>query len=737
MILRWLLAWTVAVTLLVIPRPLSSPDLWWHLARGREVTSGTLFPAHALLTLDLSNEADWCSGVPFYLAWTLGGIDTLAAFPLLAAALLVGYAARPMLSAHRLWLAIIGLPLLLWTIRDGLEPGPQLFDLIGMLALWRLVKSDLSARNRSAAVFLTFTLWANLGPRPIWGLLLLLLANWSPATQSPPATRSAAKRDRSDPPSTAAPGRFIVPLFLAALLGGMVTPRGLLTWRDSIILFAPSSFANLATYGEQAWYGCFQRVPWTSAESAFLLLWLTWTGHHLVRWSMALQSAGDTPPLVASRPPLLQTACCAVPLLAAFLSKANLPACGLWILLDLLRADVSPLPRLAHAHRHPWRRMIAPLAASAVALLVFVDAAGYGLPPYRRLGWGISQELNPQLFDAQLLSVREAPTVGWSPDARSVGIVAWLDGDVTPADHPQRALLGGRTAIHAALIEDLLGSHRARYRRDDGTWGGWVRQLSDWNVEQLFVPAEQLPLNRALLRTPWKPADLDSPTIPYVSGHNLDFSQFILEALQQQGFVEVGPWQPTLEIYAAAGWRTDLIAQLGGGPDPAPAILQSQLFRSLELPLAALRALGPVRQETQHPQLNDEFRACQNDLVYQEWSLFGDASDFRRCIASALNRSRPPADSPPWRTPNAAGESADAWTRCIHLYRQGRLAEAVQELPQETPQQQYASAMLWLELGDSNRAIEILDHLLATSQKKSLLIAAKYRRQELEPFAGR
>lgn len=737
--LLWLLGWSVAVTLLIVLRPLASPDLWWNLARGREVVSGTFFPAHALLTLDLSNEADWCSGVPFYLAWTLGGIDALAATPLLAAGLLVGVSAGQIPSDRRRWLAIIGLPLLLWTVRDGLEPGPQLFDLIGMLALWRVVNSDLSARNRPVAVFLTLTLWANLGPRPIWGLLLLVLAGGGPPLQSVPASHSASKRSRNDPPRTAARGRFIVPLFLAALLGGMVTPRGLMTWRDSITLFAPSSFASLATYGEPAWHGSFQDPVWSVAELAFLLLWSIWTGRHLVRWSKTLPFEGDTPLLEASRPPLLQAARCAVPLLAALLSKANLPVCGLWILLDLLRPDALFLPGLAH---HPWdrrRRLIAPLTTSAVALLVIVDAAGYSLPPYRRLGWGISQELNPQLLDAQLLSVREDSVVGWSPDARSAGIVAWLDGDVTPADHPQRALLGGRTALHAALIEDLLGSHRAGYRRDDGTWGGWVRQLADWNVEQLFVPADQLPLNRALLRTPWKPADLDSPTIPYVSGHDPAFSQFILEAMQQQGFVEVGPWQPTLEIYAAAGWRTDLIAQLGGGPDPAPAILQSQLFRSLDLPLAALRALLPIRQQTQRLQLRHELRACQNDLVYQEWSLFGEASQFRRRIASTLNCDPPPADTPPWLMPNAADEAdaAEAWTRCIDLYLQGRLTEAIRELPQETSQQQYAAAILWLELGDSNRAIELFDRLLSTSQDQSLLIAAKYWRQELEPFAGR
>ena len=425
-------------------------------------------------------------------------------------------------------------------------------------------------------------------------------------------------------------------------------------------------------------------------------------------------------------------------MLAALLCRDNLPVCGLWILLDMLGRDDGPSIH-APVVRFPFRRVGTTATAIVVLLFVLLDACGLGPQPHHRLGWGIAQELNPQLLDARLLSVREGPLVGWAPDGRSVGIVTWLSRGVTLVDHPQRALIGGRGSLHAALIHDFIGAHRASYRRDDGTWGGWVRQLSDWNVEQLFVPAEQLSLNRALLRSTWKPADLDSPTIPFVSALDPRFSNFVLEALQQQSFVEVGPWQPTAEIYSGQGWRYDFVELLGGGPDPAPAVLQSQLFRSLDIPMASLRALLPVRQQTRHWRLTDEFLACQNDLVYQEWSSFGEAGDLRRLIVKELTGDETPSADRPWLTRRSTEDAAaaEAWRRCVELYLKGRIPAAVQALPLQTSQQHYAAAMLWLELGDSRRALGEFDHLLATSRERAVVVAAKYWRQQLEPFADR
>lgn len=722
--------------LLLVLRPLSSPDLWWNLARGREVLSGTLFPSRSLLALDVASEADWCSAVPFYIIWLLGGVHGLSAVPLLSAAALIFLAARRVPRERRASLAIFGLPLLVWTMREGLDPGPRLFDLIGLAALWSVFETGLSVRSRAAAVFLIFAIWANLGPRPVWGLLFLFLVpGYSLVAESSRESQAAAKRRRPNQTSQVPVNRFQITLVAAALLGGMLTPRGLLTWRDSAILFAPSSFASLETFGEPGWHGIISRGALEPAVLAFLVLWLTWCVERLMR-PRPHSSAGD-PRQPASfervRPLFLEGVRCGVPLLAALICRANLPACGLWILLDLLRRDPAT-PTAAEAPGRPHRQIGIVLTGAVVAVLVVVDAAGSGLPPYRRLGWGISSELNPQLLDPRLFSIHDEPVVGWAPDGRSVGIVAWLKGNVKLADHPQRALLGGRVPRHAAIIEDLLGSHRARYRRDDGSWGGWVRQLSDWRVEQLFVPAEQIPLNLALLKTPWKAADLDSPTVPYVSGHDAKSAQFILEALQQQAFVEVGPWQPTEDIYAAAGWRYDFVELLGGGPDPSPAIVQSQLFRSLDIPLAALRALLPIRRQRWSRSLAGEFLACQHELAYQEWHAFGESSSFRRRVLRAIQHERPTVACPPWLAQSNADKPSEIWSRCVELYLRGRLGEAVGALPLDDPQQQYAAAMIWLENGDSAQSLDMFDRLLSTNSERWLMVAAKSWRQQIEPF---
>src|SRR5690606_13479479 len=114
------------------------------------------------------------------------------------------------------------------------------------------------------------------------------------------------------------------------------------------------------------------------------------------------------------------------------------------------------------------------------------------------------------------------------------GVVAWVDANIRPVDHPERALLGGRWQLHANLIYDFVGEHRARYRRDDGSWGGFVEQLAQWDVDLLFLPAEDRLLHAAFLGTLYQPADLDSPTVPYVPGDRPEFGPVILEVMRQR-----------------------------------------------------------------------------------------------------------------------------------------------------------------------------------------------------------
>jgi hypothetical protein len=691
-----LVVWWATIVLLLVQRPLTAPDLWWHLARGRAAFSGNLTPSRDLLILDSAREADWLGGVPFYFAHSVAGNAALAATPLLAATALLLLARRQVRREEDAWklatppMALVALPLLLWVVREGLQPVPALFDLAGIVALWSVLQASWRPRVRLVAVVLTFAVWASLGPRPVWGLLVLV---------------ALCPRERFEPR-----------LLAAALLGGCLTPRGLWTWIDAAVLFAPAAWSRGG--GPAEWSGLFSPLRFDWATSAFVLLWSMWV---VCGWPLRSQN--------------LRLVRWSIPLLAAMLSRSNLPACGIWILLDVWQFP-GQLSRSQFLAAKQWQIGL----GLSVGVLVLIDASGRGLPPYDRLGGGIAHQLDHRLLDPDFAAAADAGTLsGWAPDGRSVGTVAWALPAVRMADHPQRALVGGRQRLHAEVRGDILSSHRAAYRRDDGSWGGWVPQLAEWKTDFLFVPMEDVDLNRALVETPWQPIDLDAPTVPYVDADNEQFSGMIVEVLRQQAFVEVGPWQPTVEIYGGQGWRWDLLDAAGWGIDPAPAIRQSQLFRALDLPLASLRALLPVREHSTPRHLVQEFARCQEHLGYQEWLTFGRSSELRTRLVEILPDRQTDAERSDWMRPTPAdGHTSPApeWAPALALYLEGRLPDAADALADDDPQQLYAAAMIWLEWGDSLRARQALDRVEQMTPDASLSIAVTYWRQQLEEFEG-
>lgn len=706
---KWLFWWLGIITLLSVQRPVFSPNLWWHLSRGREVASGTFSPARSLLSLETASEADWAGGVPFYLLWSIGGIHALAAVPLLAALGLLGFVSRQRSGMSLAKLPWLLLPPLWWTLRDGLQPTPELFDLLGLLVLWCVLEASLTQSSRLLLTFLIFVGWASLGPQPIWGLLLIVVrVNF-------PQANSVSKSNSRKLPATATTSLDWLWLRLlgAALLGGMFTPRGPLGWRDSVMMLAPSAFGDLTPLAP----------PDLLASVSFCLLWCLWVTSN-VRSARTHHDESTPLPLYILN--------WSIPLLGAWLSPANIPVCGLWMLLEFLHT-ANTVAEQKMPLRVPAFKIVAPVVATLLLGIVALDASGRGPTCNRRLGWGIAQELDLRLLDARLFSIPEETAIAWAPDGRSVGVVTWLDGNVRIADHPQRAFLGGRQQQHAALIRDLLGAHRARYRLDDGSWGGWVHQLAAWNVDMLVLPVEKQDLCRSLQSTPWTPADLDSPTIPFVSGEDLRFASVVLESLQQQDFVDTGPWQPTADIYAGQGWRIDVVELLGGGPDPGPAIRQSQLFRSQAIPMAALRALRPMRKLTDHPSLKAEFETCTTDLAYQEWLTSGQSSELRYRVLNVL-RPNGHAVEPFLSSVSIEDSDAEAWDRFLEQYLHGQLASAISSLPLHTPQQHYAAALLWIELGDSNQALASLERVLTGEVSRPLQIAARHWKQQIQPL---
>ena len=674
------------LVVLLVQRSQDSADLWWHLARGREVLAGSLFPSRELLTLETLADADWLGGTPFFVAWSIGGVHALSVVPLLAG-ILIWILGRMSGARAGSRLALIALsPLLLYVIRDDLQAVPRLFDVLGLIFTARLVRSEQPTGRRVVATAALFTAWANLSSGPLWGLLLLLLHCGT--------------------------GNGTVSMILSAVLGGCLTPRGLMTWRDSFLLMTAGDGpgTNATTIGAATW--------------GLLALWGAWSGYLILNRRQSRRS------LIATAPQWL------VPIATGLLSPANVPMAGTWILVHL--GILSPsaqstteqdVARQDVARHRLYQRLSWGTAAALTAVLLFVDCGLTPIAGGRRPGWGIASSIDWRLVDPVWRVSPDETLLTWSPDASCAGMIAWIGENVQLVDHPLRARLGGRWTLHAGVIDDIAGDRRAGYRRADGTWGGWRAQLSDWNVALLGIPAAS-PLHAILSTTPWQPLDLDAPCIPYVSTDDLRFAPFIVDVIRQQGLVEVGPWHPTREIYDGHGWRTDILDTLGMGMPPRPAILQSQHFRSLGLPMAAARALSPAAGLRFLSPTGREWTAVQHALHHHEETAGGRASEFRRRVLSHIGAGTRSAQE----TIDAPLPGDDAWETAIELYRQGRLEDALRELPGANPQAAYAAAMILLEMGETAAAREHLLAVVSDGAPDALPILAESWLQEIDPF---
>ena len=78
---------------------------------------------------------------------------------------------------------------------------------------------------------------------------------------------------------------------------------------------------------------------------------------------------------------------------------------------------------------------------------------------------------------------------------------------------------------------------------------------------------------------------------------------------------------------------------LGLGPSALPAIRQSQFFRAAKLPMAALRALGPVRTGGGIAAVREQFLQCQETMALEEYNA-------RQPVRSAMAPSSLPVAAP-------------------------------------------------------------------------------------------
>ena len=717
--------WCIAAVVLIVLRPIDAPGFWWHLSRGREVVEGSLTPSMNLLSLGRGNEADWAGGLPFYGLWIFGGPLALSTIPFVAAVFLLRVFWRPV-SVFRHDLPFILLPLFFLLLRDGLQPTPVLIDLMGLLTVGWLWGLRLTVRSRTFGVIFAFVCWANMGPQVVWGLLWILLNDRGVSLL--PGRRRTVRPPSIELADAAVPRLLFA---VAALVGGVLTPRALSTWVDSAAFllgnaFDPHQEAGLFVQGQDVF----------SRRSVYsFLVPLIWLILYVGDQRISSRIVGITDRRISESIRRFQwNINWFLPLIATLWSIDHLPMSTLWLLmLCLPKADFV-------AFRFPvnssaWRQVFSYSLLMILSIVFLLDAAGRGPLSDQRIGWGIASVNDVRLLNPPITGTEESPLIAWAADERSAGMLVWLDRHARVTDHPQRALRGGRTQAHQQVMLDLESDRRAAYRRDDGSWGGWVRQLKDWNVDLLLVPVEFQRLNHSLSRSTWRSLDLDSPILVYGAAEDQRISRFVLEALSQEGFVEQGPWRPTADIYSGQGWRLDLIEFLGGGPAPAPAIRQSKLFRAMDIPMASLRALLPVRSRSVQPSLETEFLRCQYHMAYQEWMTFGAASEFRVRVVRFADPDSIESNKP-WllfSTPeDAAGD--EEWNESIKRYLAGDLEGAIQGLRPSDAHKQFAIAMLWLELGESGKSLDELQKISMVQALGSAGIAARYWQKQISQF---
>lgn len=195
----FLLAAAVAAAAVLSYRPIYEPDLWWHLAQGREDAAGRLVRTN-LFSFTYPEYPQpytpWLFDTAVYAAWTRaggGGVQTLQML-LLAATLLLAYTACRVRAPG--WSAASVLAVGFFLLEPRAIPRPHLVSFAGLAACALLVER--AAARRSAAALLpavpVVALWSNLHVECVFGVALVGLFAAAELARPSALTRREALR---------------------------------------------------------------------------------------------------------------------------------------------------------------------------------------------------------------------------------------------------------------------------------------------------------------------------------------------------------------------------------------------------------------------------------------------------------------------------------------------------------------------------------------------------------------
>lgn len=159
-------------------RPIYEPDLWWHLAQGREALSGDLVRTNRFSFTHPDHRQQytpWLFDAAGYLAWRAiggAGVQALQALCLALTFLLLFLACRTRAPA---WSAAAVLFLGFVILEPRAIPRPHLVSFAGMAACVLLVERASARRSAAPLVWVVplVALWSNLHVECVFGVLLV------------------------------------------------------------------------------------------------------------------------------------------------------------------------------------------------------------------------------------------------------------------------------------------------------------------------------------------------------------------------------------------------------------------------------------------------------------------------------------------------------------------------------------------------------------------------------------
>jgi hypothetical protein len=171
----------IAVAALVLSlRPTYEPDLWWHLAQGRETAGGHLVRSNIFSAThpeDRQPYTPWLFDLGAYGAWQAGGATGVQLMQAALLALALGLAClaarrRAPPGAVAAWCVLA-----FFAIEPRAIPRPHLVSFVGLAAVLWLIERARAAGRASALVWAIpiVALWSNLHVECVLGVALLAL----------------------------------------------------------------------------------------------------------------------------------------------------------------------------------------------------------------------------------------------------------------------------------------------------------------------------------------------------------------------------------------------------------------------------------------------------------------------------------------------------------------------------------------------------------------------------------